>query len=256
MKQYDLERAFPKTTEGFHNRVVDTLQNLPEEKERMIFMKKGMKKKWTMGKAAACVAVAVLACGTTVFAASKIDTWVMSGSPKPVYEEFPTAEQVENDYGFTPKAVEAFSNGFTFEEITQSKGEALDDAGNSLGEKIDLDYAYVKGDQEVTLAVSNKALSQEDETAELAEEYQGISLYYTNQAYKFVPEDYEMTEQDKEDEASGKYLFSYGSDEVEISQFVAVNWVDDGHEYILYGSDLDLSKDELLGMCKEVIDVK
>ena len=42
----------------------------------------------------------------------------------------------------------------------------------------------------------------------------GTTVYTMEDTYKFVPPDYEMTEQDKEDEASGKYIFSYGTDEV------------------------------------------
>ena len=71
---------------------------------------------------------------------------------------------------------------------------------------------------------------------------------------KVVPADYQQTEQDMKDEESGKYVFSYGADEVEISQVQGVEWEQDGIYYNITAIDSPLDKQGLINMAKEVID--
>ena len=56
------------------------------------------------------------------------------------------------------------------------------------------------------------------------------------------------------DEESGKYVFSYGSDRVEISQVQGVEWEQDGIYYNITEIDSPLDKQGLINMAKEVID--
>ena len=76
----------------------------------------------------------------------------------------------------------------------------------------------------------------------------------TNFAYNVSPADYQQTEQDMKDEESGKYVFSYGADEVEISQVQGVEWEQDGIYYNITAIDSPLDKQGLINMAKEVID--
>ena len=78
-------------------------------------------------------------------------------------------------------------------------------------------------------------------------------LYYSHYTNKFVPEDYQMTAQDKQDEASGKVVFSYGSSKVEKSEVQSVTWKKDGVQYQLLQMDGMLSSDELAAMAEEVL---
>ena len=73
-------------------------------------------------------------------------------------------------------------------------------------------------------------LGEKSEQEVVIDTYNGIDLYFSSDAYKFVPEDYEMTEQDKQDEASGKYVFSCGSKKEEVAQF-KYDWTEDGIYY-------------------------
>lgn len=86
--------------------------------------------------------------------------------------------------------------------------------------------------------------------------YNGIDLYYVSYANKFVPADYKMTEQDKKDKLSGKYVFSYGSSKEEISQVKDLEWMQDGIYYSFLGIDSDRSQDELVKMAEQVIATK
>ena len=83
----------------------------------------------------------------------------------------------------------------------------------------------------------------------------GINLYYVHYINKVVSDDYELTEQDKKDQASGKVVFSYDDSvsQIEVSQVQSVNWNKDGIHYDLLQIDGKLSAGELADMAREVI---
>ena len=83
----------------------------------------------------------------------------------------------------------------------------------------------------------------------------GTNLYYVHYINKVVSDDYELTEQDKKDQASGKVVFSYdgSASQIEVSQVQSVNWNKDGIQYDLLQIDGQLSADELADMAREVI---
>ena len=70
------------------------------------------------------------------------------------------------------------------------------------------------------------------------------SYHYIN---KVVSDDYELTEQDKKDQSSGKVVFSYddSASQIEVSQVQSVNWNKDGIQYDLLQIDGKLSAGEL-----------
>ena len=83
----------------------------------------------------------------------------------------------------------------------------------------------------------------------------GTNLYYVHYINKLVSDDYELTEQDKKDQASGKVVFSYddSASQIEVSQVQSVNWNKDGIHYDLLQIDGKLSAGELADMAREVI---
>ncbi|RHV23112.1 hypothetical protein DXB74_06995, partial [Ruminococcus sp. OM05-7] len=83
----------------------------------------------------------------------------------------------------------------------------------------------------------------------------GINLYYVHYINKVVSDDYELTEQDKKDQASGKLVFSYddSASQIDVSQVQSVNWNKDGVQYDLLQIDGKLSAGELVDMAREVI---
>ena len=83
----------------------------------------------------------------------------------------------------------------------------------------------------------------------------GTNLYYVHYINKVVSDDYELTEQDKKDQASGKLVFSYddSASQIDVSQVQSVNWNKDDIQYDLLQIDGKLSAGELADMAKEVI---
>ena len=70
---------------------------------------------------------------------------------------------------------------------------------------------------------------------------------------KIVPEDYQMTEADKEAEARGELVFSWGSDSVQTIEVKNVSWARDGISYMLLQTGGNLTEAEMISMAKQAI---
>ncbi len=200
-------------------------------------------------------AAAVLLCGSAIAANSIITGTIGGSSSIPTYEQIPDTDTVFKDFGFDMNIPDSFENGYEF--ISANKGDVADinDSGEKINKRNQLDCEYEKDGEKITLSAYNAAFAGDTEGV-LAEEYKGIGLMFSSHAYKFVPGDYELTEQDKEDEASGKYIFSYGSDDIEITQFSYLSWEQNGVAYSLYAHDTELTQEEMCRMAEEVIDMQ
>lgn len=252
MNKYNWNNAFPDTPESFKNKVSATLNSLPDKKENdeMVYKKRSIKKKIMIALVAAMVI------GSTAFAAGKICSITSSSSKIPTYTTIPTIEQVKKDLKFNPKLVNKFDNGYAFENGHTVNNKGSDENGNCVGKSKSLDFTYTKGNDKLELFMENGRLGEIPEKATVIATYNGIDLYYDSYANKLVPADYKLTEQDKQDKSSGKYVFSYGSDKIEICQVQGLNWMQDGINYSFLGIDSNISKDELVKMAQKVINTK
>ena len=132
------------------------------------------------------------------------------------------------------------------------KTKLKDDSGNVVEKSKSLSFEYKKGGDTVEFT-QMKCRSQLDLPGTVITTADDTDLYYSHYTNKFVPEDYQMTAQDKQDEASGKVVFSYGSSKVEKSEVQNVTWKKDGVQYQLLQMDGMLSSDELAAMAEEVL---
>ena len=257
MKNYDWKNSFPEPPQEFHEKLCHTLDNL-EVKE------KGKMKKFTFKKGLIIAAAAVLVIGSAAIA-TQGTTRVVTGSSwaVPTYKEIPSAEKLEKDIGITPKVLSEFSNGYTFDSATKvdnaiedlvdgSKRVVVVENGKEQKFK-SLSIKYKNGDDKITLDAEPADFDIEKKASE-AENYNGISIGYTAFTNKFVPGDYQQTEQDIKDEAEGKYVFSYGTDDIEIHEVQGVTWIQDGIKYHINAMDSPLNEQELIDIAKEIID--
>ncbi len=252
MRNVNWNKAFPEAPQSFKNRVITTLNTLPEkENEKMALMKKK-----SIKRSIIFVTAIVMALGLTAFASGKLASVVSSSSSIPDYKKMPTQEEVTKEFGFSPKLVENFENGYAFSGGSIVKGNMVDNDGNSMGEFKSLDIEYVKSGDTISLSMEQVVDSEWYTQAGTPTDYNGVALYYGSYENKSVPGDYELTEQDKKDEASGKYVFSYGSDEIEIVKVQSVTWQQDGIGYCLLGMDTNLNQAELTKMAQKIVDKK
>lgn len=224
------------------------------EKERT--MKKGFGwKKVVIGVAAACLMV-----GTVCIAGSGIRYLMGSSSAFPTYTDYSDMEQAEADAGYEVKAVETFDNGFAFQDITMSDQSLVDETGQKKESQKGIHISYEKGDETVVLYI-RQLYQQEiaegnplegvvmDDTLQVGEVLAGFRQI-TN---KFVPPDYELTEEDQKNMESPNFNLAYGTDEVEINTGYSVLWVENNILYELYGTDLSISGSDMLQMAEELI---
>lgn len=203
----------------------------------------------TRGILVACVVLAFTT--ITCFAAANIASYV-SHSTNDTFKELPSEKEVKKEAGFVPKYVDEFAAGYEFYRGGVGESSAQTEDGSSVATVKTANFSYKNGDSIVNLMVSDGVLPADDfgETIMITSDLEGR---YTSEMYKIVPSDYIMTEQDKEDEESGKYIFSLGSDEVEVKQIQQISWEDNGMSYTLMNSDGAVDKDMIINMAAEIV---
>ena len=203
--------------------------------------------------AAIAAAVTLLLCATAFATGIICKSFGSSHSYIPDYTGIPSRETLRKDIGFETGVVEEFSNGYRYGGGSIVRNRAYDTDGNLVVRYPGLHCAYRRGLERVDLDIDGGP-DRIDAGIETAEVYAGRELKYDAYLNKFVPPGYRLTEQDRRDEASGKYVFSYGSAEVEIDAVQQVLWEDAGLHYTICVLDSELDRDELLRMAKEIID--
>lgn len=196
---------------------------------------------------------AAMVLGITVFAANGVVTsWLSSSSAKPDYTALPTEQQCIKDIGYSPVLVESFRNGYKFKEGSIVKNNLTDENNNSIEKFKSVSFTYEKDGDEVIFS-QDKFDTRLDTNGNEIGVVNGVPIYYNSYTNKIVPPDYKMTEEDKKAEENGELVFSWGSDEVKISEVSDVQWVKDGIQYMLMQIDGKLSENELKDMAVELI---
>lgn len=81
----------------------------------------------------------------------------------------------------------------------------------------------------------------------------GTTVYTIEQVFKFVPPDYEKTEQDIKDEEAGKLVFSYGTEDVEVKTMRQVTWEEGNLVFDIIAGDDTVDMDTLVDMAEDMI---
>lgn len=198
-------------------------------------------------------AAAVMAIGVIAYAASSTITSISSHSYAwDDYKTLPTAERCIKDAGYVPTLIEEFDNGYAF-SVGHIAGTEFNGEGGETIEKFkSFHFDYKKGGDKVYFTCE-KYSSEMEPKGELAAEENGMKIYYNSFVNKFVPADYELTEEDRRAEENGELVFSYGASEVEVMEIVSVKWSNGEMHYDLMQMNGKLSKDELVDMAKEII---
>ena len=210
-------------------------------------------KHFSMKKMVIAVAIIGLLGSTVCFAAGKVTSLISGGDGK-TYTDFSKVDNLQKQLGYDVKVKESFQNGFAFKKMNLGETSGMDEDGNTVGSYKQLCVNYERENEKLDVIIC-KPLPEEARTAKQTGEYQGIKISYYNDTYKSVPEDYELTNEDKENEKRDDYYISYGSDEVQLNQVSFVNWTDNGISYLIMVSDTSLSAEDMIQMAEETIDI-
>lgn len=188
-----------------------------------------------------------------------------------VYENYADLQQAEQDLGKSFKAVEQFSNGFTFQRAAMMNTEALDDAGEKLFGDRCLELIYGDGTHTIAIGLETSELAEKiahKSFAKLMEEtiadpqyhvtelepVNDIRLYYESYTRKYVPEGYQLTAYDQSSIASGRYEIVYGAERQYMKSTHRVVWEMDGVIYCIASPYMDkYGEADLWQMAAEII---
>lgn len=147
-------------------------------------------------------------------------------------------------------------------EYTFSYGSDVDTtARNGVGEteKIaEVDATYTKDGVELNLSAHKSytvfsECEKKNPVPATTAEVNGVTLTYRDAHYRFVPDDYEKSDEEKQQEKNGELVISCGSDEVEDKMFQSVLWEQDGVTYLISGFDTGLDAQAMFSMAAEFI---
>lgn len=230
-------------------------------KER-IFMKKFSKR-----FIVAFCAIFCLTCMTAMAATGIVHGWHghnIVGSATNVYAD--VAGKLLPQLEYTPNTVEEFTNGFTFDEASLGVSQATDENHNDIGKQYtdcNLRYNNAETGEGLSLYTDNipQTAFPEDYVDVAARNVTthtvgDVTVIYKEYQYKFVPPDYEISDEEQAAMDRGDLVMSYGSSEVEEMYLKGADWYADGVHYDLFGWDLALTADDMFAMAEEVINAE
>ena len=212
------------------------------------FMKKGIMKKTIVTLAAICVLGSI-----TAFAVEKITGITSHTNRNDAVYTYEQALDLQKNYGPEISFPEKFSNGYTFSSAVPEYYETTDNNGNKVGSGSNLSVIYAKDGKESVTLSAEVALDESETPTDEKVMDNGTTLRLYKIINKFVPVNYELTEEDKKAQEAGHFNLAYGSDKIEIQTSYMVEWDIDGQGYSLFKFGDDLSSDELFAMAEEII---
>ena len=223
------------------------------ERQKEADMKHFSVKKLIIGVAAGCF---LLSGG--VFAAGHAVTLSTHSYLGDGYKSFGDLNKAEAKLGYQVDAVETFANGYRFKEMSVVDVQGSDESGNAVYTFKSMDIHYGRGgDPSISVYIEKPVETQVRKQEPQATRQVGdITVYYDIQIYKFVPPNYELTEEDKAKQESGELAISYGSDKVQVQTCHNVTWYKDGIFYNILGFDVNISAEEMLDIAEEIIGTK
>lgn len=224
-----------------------------DEASKEVQMKHISMKKVMIGAAAACLLL-----GTVALAGSGIRQYTASSMPGAAYTSFEDVEKAEAQAGYSVDAVEVLGEGFTFQYVNIMDEAVLNEAGEMEDNGLGLHMGYACGSEEISLFARQLYEGEDreqlmDKNFSKTRQVGDVVAGFLQNINKFVPPDYELTEEDKKNMKDPLFNLAYGSSQVEVSTGSHVMWVKDGVFYSLYGSDLTLGADEMLDMAENMI---
>lgn len=225
------------------------LETAPVSGKAGFSMKRMNRKKTLILAAALCAAFAVAATAYTTVASS-----IISSSGNREYTRFEQLSKAEKKAGLDIHAVESFDNGYSFQEMSITHSKDLDDSGNAIREYKGIDIRYTKpSSADIFLSAEPAGIGSGDDRAPVdTREIDGITVSYYSDTFKFVPPDYELTDEDRANEKKDNYFISYGSSEVEVQQMAFAVWVQDGVLYTLTSQD-NKPSGQMFSMAEQII---
>lgn len=203
-------------------------------------------------KVAVAVAAICIMGSITAVALTKPKYFSSHSSHNEVVTDYEEAKKMQAGFDGAVKVVEKFSNGYEFKEAVPKYESAHDEEHNVLETGTGMSFTYEKdGQPDVILSADRMSWPEEnaDESMTLED---GTELRFQRMENKFVPPDYEPTEEELKLQEEGKLNIGYGSSEIQTMVSASVTWKQDDVRYCLFTFNENMTAEEFLQMAKEV----
>ena len=191
----------------------------------------------------------------TAYAAGLLNIHSYQSGDSKTYQKYSDLDRAYAQAGFQAAIPESFANGFQFQSAEVQKVEALDE-NNKLVTTLQELISYYKNEQGQMLALraslNLEGLPRDERTPASTKTVGDVELSFYRDEYKFVPEDYQLSEEEKEWASQPGHYVSYGSDEVreQVSTFLV--WTENDIRYSFLDWDT-LEPEALFAMAEEMI---
>ena len=222
---------------------------IARQKKEVVYMRKMSAKKVAIVAAALCVLT-----GTVCMAGGKIAGYVGGTRVGSQTSNYSDIAKLEKKLGVAVNAPEAFDNGYAFADASIADFDAVDEDGIKVGNESELDIMYEKDGKRLDYSVKKGATVLSDAELSSAEviEQDGLTYYYMQDDYLFLPPDEEPTAEEVAAQDAGTLNISSGSDEREEKTYYSLWWNADGQSFSLAGFDVDMSAQEMIDMAAQI----
>lgn len=226
---------------------VDLMYKLQKNEEVRIM-------KFNKRKVAIIVAVSCMVMGTTAFAAGRIESYRSWSDPRYEISNYEDAVAKSDELGSSITIPETFENGYAFDASNTIGMQGLDADGNIMVSGTDFYTRYVKeGMPDINMYI-NQSYGESDENYSVdSKMICDVDVFFNQATYKFVPEGYELTEEDNKNVENPHYEISYGSDQVEELEYSGISFELNGKYYSMMSWDSNMTVDEWYGMAEELL---
>ncbi|MEG2339087.1 MAG: hypothetical protein RSB66_08415 [Clostridium sp.] len=206
------------------------------------------------GRRLATALISCLVLGSiTVFGIAASGSW--TGHTYLAYKTFPAEEKILKDVGFIPKYTEVLPGGFKFDIGGFGSNTLTGGKGEVINESKEVSFGYSNGQEKSSLTLSveqiDEAFLRHEGTKQISNS-DGVNFNYYEQTYKFVPENYELTEADRKAQEEGTLAISIGAPEVSVEQVQGLSWYEEGLAYMLMGNDHNFSVEQMMEMAEVI----
>lgn len=251
--KWDNRSAFSRAPEGFHNRLVQTLSHLPEQKECL-----SMEKKRTW-KRPAVWPLLPSQCWELPYS-QPLRCMAVSGTATVIKVRYspqaPNQAQMEQYLETAPATLpQTLGDGYEFQQTYQVSNEYTPEDGIDATDFTSLSSDYQNGLDCLNLIVFDQVDTMEMGYGTQIGAVDGVAIYRSQYTSVFLPVNYTMTEEEQAqvDAIEGEVAYGYGADEMEIQPWDSIYFIADGIVYQLGGSVTGLTEADWLEMAEDLI---
>ena len=245
MKATDLNQAFNHVEDAYLMEV-----DAPD-KENQTMKSKRRTRIFILAAALICLL------SITAYAAGLLNIQSYQSGSSNIFDKYSEINKALAQAGLQADIPESFANGFRFQSAKVQDVDAMDENGEQVLTFKEL-IVYYKDEQGQMLALCLRGnleeLPKDERTPAGVKTAGGVELKFYRDIYRFVPEDYQLSEEEtKWVDQPGHYV-SYGADEVQEKIASFLLWTENGINYSLMNLGFDaFEADTLFMMAEEMI---